>query len=117
MEKRRGGARGRGRRLVERGRGCGRRGRQSLSAATRAAQRAADGSADKKKRAEEIRAAKAELEAEAKAAGGGQGQSARPRPTSGDEPRAAETGRPAASPSEEPDPKAQKNLHDTEAAS
>ena len=68
--------------------------------------------ADKKKRAEKIRAAKAELEAEAKAAAAAE---ARAR-AEAEEKRKAEgrkkPGKPAAPPSEEPDPKAQKNFTD-----
>ena len=70
--------------------------------------------ADKKKRAEKIRAAKAELEAEAKAAAAAE---ARAR-AEAEEKRKAEgrkkPGKPAAPPSEEPDPKAQKNFTDPE---
>jgi transposase len=58
--------------------------------------------ADKKRRAEKIRAAKAELEAEARAAAEAKG---RKKP-----------GRPAAPPSNEPDPKAQKNFTDPESS-
>jgi transposase len=70
--------------------------------------------ADKKKRAEKIRAAQAELEAEAKAAAAAE---ARAR-SEAEEKRKAEgrkkPGKPAAPPSEEPDPKAQKNFTDPE---
>ena len=70
--------------------------------------------ADKKKRAEKIRAAQAELEAEAKAAAAAE---ARAR-AEAEEKRKAEgrkkPGKPAAPPSEEPDPKAQKNFTDPE---
>ena len=70
--------------------------------------------ANKKKRAEKIRAAKAELEAEAKAAAEAE---ARAR-AEAEEKRKAEgrkkPGKPAAPPSEEPDPKAQKNFTDPE---
>ena len=70
--------------------------------------------ANKKKRAEKIRAAKAELEAEAKAAAAAE---ARAR-AEAEEKRKAEgrkkSGKPAAPPSEEPDPKAQKNFTDPE---
>ena len=70
--------------------------------------------ANKKKRAEKIRAAKAELEAEAKAAAAAE---ARAR-AEAEEKRKAEgrkkPGKPAAPPSEEPDPKAQKNFTDPE---
>ena len=68
--------------------------------------------ADKKKRAEKIRAAKAELEAEAKAAAAAKAK------VEAEERRRAEgrkkPGKPAAPPSEEPDPKAQKNFTDPE---
>ena len=68
--------------------------------------------ADKKKRVEKIRAAKAELEAEAKAAAAAKAKA------QAEERRQAEgrkkPGRPAAPPSEEPDPKAQKNFTDPE---
>ncbi len=65
--------------------------------------------ADKKKRAEKIRAAKAELEAEAKAAAAAKAKAQE----KAEERRQAEgrkkPGRPAAPPSDKPDPKAQKN--------
>ena len=68
--------------------------------------------ADKKKRVEKIWAAKAELEAEAKAAAAAKAKA------QAEERRQAEgrkkPGRPAAPPSEEPDPKAQKNFTDPE---
>ncbi len=68
--------------------------------------------ADKKKRVEKIRAAKAELEAEAKAAAAAKAKA------QAEERRQAEgrkkPGKPAAPPSEEPDPKAQKNFTDPE---
>ena len=70
--------------------------------------------ADKKKRAEKIRAAQAELEAEAKAAAAAEAKAR----AEAEEKRKAEgrkkPGRPAAPPSEEPDPKAQKNFIDPE---
>jgi transposase len=70
--------------------------------------------ADKKKRAEKIRAAKAELEAEAKAAVAAKARAE----AEAEERRQAESrkkpGRPAAPPSDEPDPKAQKNFTDPE---
>ena len=70
--------------------------------------------ADKKKRAEKIRAAKAELEAEAKAAAAAKAKAQ----AEAEQKRQAEgrkkPGRPAAPPSEEPDPKAQKNFTDPE---
>ena len=69
---------------------------------------------DKKRRAEKIRAAKAELEAEARAAA----EAERKARTEADQKREAEgrkkPGRPAAPPSEDPDPKAQKNFTDPE---
>ena len=97
--------------MAERSRGCGRRGRQSLR--PRQERRgAAQWVADKKKRVEKIRAAKAELEAEAKAAAAAKAKA------QAEERRQAEgrkkPGRPAAPPSEEPDPKAQKNFTDPE---
>jgi transposase len=70
--------------------------------------------ADKKKRAETIRAAKAELEAEAKAAAAAKAKAQ----AEAEERRRGEgrkkPGKPAAPPSEEPDPKAQKNFTDPE---
>src|SRR5580693_7451086 len=70
--------------------------------------------ADKKKRAEKILAAKAELEAEAKAAAAAKVKAQ----AEAEERRRAEgrkkPGKPAAPPSEEPDPKAQKNFTDPE---
>jgi len=70
--------------------------------------------ADKKRRAEKIRAAKAELEAEAKAAA----EAERKARAEAEKKREAEgrkkPGRPAAPPSEAPDPKAQKNFTDPE---
>ena len=99
--------------MAERSRGCGRRGRQSLR--PRQERRgAAEWVADKKKRAEKIRAAKAELEAEAKAAAAAKAKAQ----AEAEERRLAEgrkkPGKPAAPPSEEPDPKAQKNFTDPE---
>src|SRR5271169_5735357 len=64
--------------------------------------------ADLKKRAEKIRAAKAELEPEAKAAAAAKAEERR-RAEGRKKP-----GKPAAPPSEEPDPKAQKNFTDPE---
>jgi transposase len=68
--------------------------------------------ADKKRRAEKIRAAKAELEAEAKAAAEAKAKA------EAEEKRKAEgrnkAGKPAASPSPEPAPKAQRNFTDPE---
>jgi len=70
--------------------------------------------ADKQKRAETIRAAKAELEAEAKAAAEEKAKAQ----AEAEEKRKAEgrkkLGKPAAPPSPEPDPKAQKNFTDPE---
>ena len=70
--------------------------------------------ADKKKRAEKIRAAKAELEAEAQAAAAAKAKAQE----KAEERRQAEgrkkPGRPAAPPSDKPDPKAQKNFTDPE---
>jgi hypothetical protein len=70
--------------------------------------------ADKKKRAEKIRAAQAELEAEAKAAAAAEAKAR----AEAEERRKAEgrkkPGKPAAPPSEAPDPKAQKNFTDPE---
>jgi transposase len=70
--------------------------------------------ADKKRRAEKIRAAKAELEAEAKAAAAVKTQAE----AEAEEKRKAEgrkkPGKPAAPPSPEPDPKAQRNFTDSE---
>jgi len=69
---------------------------------------------DKEKRAEKIRAAKAELEAEAKAAAAAKAKAQ----AEAENRRRAEgrkkPGKPAAPPSEEPDPKAQKNFTDPE---
>jgi len=69
---------------------------------------------DKKRRAEKIRAAKAELEGEAKAAA----EAERQARAEADQKREAEgrkkPGRPAAPPSEDPDAKAQKNFTDPE---
>jgi transposase len=68
--------------------------------------------ADKKKRAEKIRAAKAELEAEAKAAAAAKAKAqAEARRQAED---SKKPGKPAGPPSEEPDPKAQKNFTDPE---
>jgi predicted nucleic acid-binding Zn-ribbon protein len=70
--------------------------------------------ADKKRRAERIRQAKAELETEAKAAAQAklkaQAEAAEKREAEGRK----KSGRPAAPPSTTPDPKAQKNLTDPE---
>jgi transposase/predicted nucleic acid-binding Zn-ribbon protein len=70
--------------------------------------------ADKQKRAEKIKAAQAELEAEAKAAAAAE---AKARAAAEDKRKAEgrkKPGKPAAPPSEEPDPKAQKNFTDPE---
>ena len=93
--------------------GCGRRGGPGLR--PRQERRGvAQWVADKKKRAEKIRAAKAELEAEAKAAAAAKAQAQ----AEAEERRKAEgrkkPGKPAAPPSDEPDPKAQKNFTDPE---
>ena len=73
-----------------------------------------DWAADKKRRAETIRAAKAELEAEAKAAAEAKAK----EEAAAEQKRQAEgrkkPGRKAAPPSGEPDPKAQKNFTDPE---
>jgi len=70
--------------------------------------------ADKTKRAEKIKAAKAELEAEAKAAAAAKAKAQE----KAEEKRRAEggkkAGKPAAPPSEEPNPKAQRNFTDPE---
>ena len=70
--------------------------------------------ADKKRRAEKIRAAKAELEAEAKAAAEAKAEAE----AEAEEKRKAEgrkkPGKPAAPPSPDPDPKAQRNFTDPE---
>ena len=65
--------------------------------------------ADKKKRAEKIRAAQGELKAEAKAAA----EAEKERQAEGRK----KPGKPAAPPSDAPDPKAQKNPRDPGAAS
>jgi transposase len=70
--------------------------------------------ADKKKRAEKIRAAQAELQGEAKAAAAAE---AKARAEAEDERKSGgrkKPGKPAAPPSEEPDAKAQKNFTDPE---
>ena len=99
--------------MAERRRGCGRRGRQGLRR-DRSGEELPDWIADKKKRAEKIRAAKAELEAEARAAAAAKAKAQ----AEAEERRQAEgrkkPGKPAAPPSEEPDPKAQKNFTDPE---
>ena len=108
-----GGARGRGRAVAERSRGCGRRGRQSLR--PRQERR---GAAQMGRRQEEARredpggegriggSAKAAAAAKAKA----QAEAEERRQAEGRK----KPGRPAAPPSEEPDPKAQKNFTDPE---
>jgi len=65
--------------------------------------------ADKKRRAEKIRAAKAELEAEAKAAAEAERQARADAEKKREAEGRKKPGRPAAPPSEDPDPKAQKN--------
>ena len=73
-----------------------------------------DWAVDKKKRAERIRAAQAELEAEAKAAAAAK---AKALAKAEDERRTQgrrKPGKPAAPPSDKPDPKAQKNFTDPE---
>src|SRR5271166_187203 len=84
------------------------------SGATRAAKRCRPQVGDKKRRAETIRAAKAELEAEARAAA----EVERKARAEEEKKREAEgrkkPGRPAAPPSDDPDPKAQKNFTDPE---
>src|SRR5271165_948081 len=84
------------------------------SGATRAAKRCRPQVGDKKRRAEKIRAAKAELEAEARAAA----EAERKARAEAEKKREAEgrkkPGKPAAPPSEDPDPKAQKNFTDPE---
>ena len=102
--------------MAERRRGCGRRGRQGLRR-DKSGEELPDWVADKKKRAEKIRAAKAELEAEAKAAAAAKAKAQ----AEGEERRRAEgrkkPGKPAAPPSDEPDPKAQKTSPIPRAAS
>jgi transposase len=70
--------------------------------------------ADKKRRAEKIRAAKAELEAEAKAAAEAERQARAEAEKKREAEGRKKPGRPAAPPSEHPDPKAQKNFTDPE---
>ena len=70
--------------------------------------------ADKKRRAEKIRAAKAELEAEAKAAAEAERQARAEAEKKREAEGRKKPGRPAAPPSEDPDPKAQKNFTDPE---
>src|SRR5437870_377049 len=70
--------------------------------------------ADKKKRAEKIRAAKAELEAEAKAAAAAKVKAQAEAEERQKADGRTKPGKPAAPPSEEPDPKAQKNFTDPE---
>ena len=85
-----------------------------LHGADKAGDEMPDWVADKKKRAEKIRAAKAELEAEAKAAAEAKAKAE----AEAEERRKAEgrskPGKPATPPSPEPDPKAQKNFTDPE---
>jgi transposase len=70
--------------------------------------------ADKKKRAEKIRAAKAELEAEAKAAAAAKAKAQQEAEARRQAEGRKTAGRPAAQPSDQPDPKAQKNFTDPE---
>jgi hypothetical protein len=74
--------------------------------------------ADKKKRADKIRAAQAELEAEAKAAAAAKvkarAEAEDKRKAEGRKKPGKKPGKPAAPPSDEPDPKAQKNFTDPE---
>src|SRR5271169_5279929 len=69
---------------------------------------------DKKRRAEKIRAAKAELEAEARAAAEAERQARAEAEKKREAEGRKKPGRPAAPPSEAPDPKAQKNFTDPE---
>src|SRR5208283_5016394 len=70
--------------------------------------------ADKKRRAEKIRAAKAELEAEARAAAEAERQARAEAEKKREAEGRKKPGRPAAPPSDAPDPKAQKNFTDPE---
>ena len=70
--------------------------------------------ADKQKRAEKIRAAKAELEAEAKAAAEAEARARAEAEAKRQAEGRKKPGKPAAPPSPEPDPKAQKNFTDPE---
>src|SRR5271165_1492461 len=79
------------------------------SGATRAAKRCRPQVGDKKRRAEKIRAAKAELEAEARAAAEAERQARAEEEKKREAEGRKKPGRPAAPPSEAPDPKAQKN--------
>jgi hypothetical protein len=95
--------------MAERSRGCGRRGGQGLRPRQERRGDAGLGRRQKKP-AEKIRAAKAELEAEAKAAAAAK---AKAKAEAEERPRAESRKKPvksAAPPSEEPDPKAQKNF-------
>ena len=69
---------------------------------------------DKQRRAEKIRAAKAELEAEARAAAEAERQTRAEAEKKREAEGRKKPGRPAAPPSEDPDPKAQKNFTDPE---
>src|SRR5271157_2936652 len=69
---------------------------------------------DKKRRAEKIRAAKAELEAEARAAAAAERQARAEAEKKREAEGRKKPGRPAAPPSEDPDPKAQQNFTDPE---
>ena len=70
--------------------------------------------ADKKRRAEVIRAAKAELEAEARAIAEAKAQAQAEAEAKRQAEGRKKSGKPAAPPSPEPDPKAQKNFTDPE---
>jgi transposase len=70
--------------------------------------------ADTKRRAEKIRTAKAELEAEAKAAAEAERQTRAEAEKKREAEGRKKPGRPAAPPSQDPDPKAQKNFTDPE---
>src|ERR1700723_1666288 len=70
--------------------------------------------ADKKRRAEKIRTAKAELEAEAQAAAEAERQARAEAEKKREAEGRKKPGRPAAPPSQDPDPKAQKNFTDPE---
>jgi transposase len=75
-----------------------------------------DWAADKKRRAEKIRAAKAELEAEARAAAEAKAKAEAEAEEERRKEGRKKPGRPAAPPSNEPDPKAQKNFTDPESS-
>jgi transposase len=75
-----------------------------------------DWAADKKRRAEKIRAAKAELEAEARAVAEAKAKAEAEAEEQRRKEGRKKPGRPAAPPSNEPDPKAQKNFTDPESS-